>query len=142
VATQDVDVRRNVAWVPADDRTFNLRLTGRENLRLFARLHGAGNVAQALERVALDDAADDVYASYSSGMRQRLGLARALMGEPRVLLLDEPFRALDEESSARLRTAIAVAAGTGTTVLVATHHLDELGDLPTGVLTLEAGRLT
>jgi heme ABC exporter ATP-binding subunit CcmA len=143
IVRDDLDVRRQVAWVPADDRSFNLRLTGRENLRLFAQLHGNAPeaIGDALDEVALTEAADDVYASYSTGMRQRLALARALLGRPTVLLLDEPFRALDDASSSRLLDLLRRRAAEGVTVLVATHHLDELGSLPSGALTLDQGRL-
>lgn len=144
VVADDVAVRRRVALVTADDRSFSLRLTGRENLELFARLHGAPQraVGESLERVALEGAGGDAYATYSSGMRQRLALARALLGAPSVLLLDEPFRALDEASSDTLRAVIAEAAAGGSTVLVATHHTDELGDSCHRVVQLHDGRVT
>jgi ABC-type multidrug transport system ATPase subunit len=144
VVAEDVEVRRRVSLVTADDRSFSMRLTGRENLEFFAGLYGTpvGALAGALEQVGLADAAADVYATYSSGMRQRLALARGLMTKPAVLLLDEPFRALDEASADALREAVAAAAGDGSTVLVATHHLDELAGLCQRVVQLEAGRVT
>jgi len=143
VVAADVEVRRRVGLVVADDRSFSLRLTGRENLELYAALHGcgAGVIDRALEQVALVGAGDDVYATYSSGMRQRLALARGLMTEPEVLLLDEPFRALDDESSDALRAAVDAAVSDGATVVVATHHLDELGERCDRVVRLEAGRV-
>lgn len=144
VVDDDVAVRRCAALVTADDRSFSLRLTGRENLDLFAGLHGAadGVVGEVLARVDLEAAGDDVYATYSSGMRQRLALARALLTRPSVLLLDEPFRALDSVSAQTLRSVIADAAGGGATVLVATHHTDELGDRCDQVVELAGGRVT
>ena len=143
VVSDDVAVRRRVALVTADDRSFSLRLTGRENLELFGGLFGApaSAVGESLERVALDDAGEDAYATYSSGMRQRLALARALLGHPSVLLLDEPFRALDDASSGTLRAVIADAAGAGAAVVVATHHSDELADLSGQVVQLDGGRV-
>jgi len=143
VVADDVAVRSKVGLVVADDRSFSLRLTGRENLELYAGLHGcgAGVVERALEHVDLVDAGGDVYATYSSGMRQRLALARGLMTEPDVLLLDEPFRALDEASSDTLRAAVGSAAERGATVLVATHHLDELDGRCDRVVRLDAGRV-
>lgn len=144
VVTDDVAVRRRVSLVTADDRSFSLRLTGRENLELYAALHGcrADVVEQALEQVALAHAGGDVYATYSSGMRQRLALARGLMTGPQVLLLDEPFRALDDASSDTLRAVVGATADRGATVVVATHHLDELGDRCDRVVRLDAGRVT
>lgn len=143
VVDDDVAVRRCVALVTADDRSFSLRLTGRENLELFAGLHGVPGdaVGEVLARVDLAGAAGDVYATYSSGMRQRLALARALLTQPSVLLLDEPFRALDEVSADTLRSVIAAAAEGGATVLVATHHLEELGGRCDRAVRLEAGRV-
>ena len=143
VVHDDVAVRRNVALVTTEDRSFSMRLTGRQNLELFAALHDVDDAAVdgALARVGLVDAAHDTYATYSSGMRQRLALARGLMTSPRVLLLDEPFRALDDASSATLRDAIADAARAGACALVATHHVDELGDVCQRVVALREGRV-
>jgi ABC-2 type transport system ATP-binding protein len=143
VVGDDVGVRRCASLVTADDRSFSMRLTGRENLELFAGLHDApeGAVGEALARVDLDTAGDDVYATYSSGMRQRLALARALLASPSVLLLDEPFRALDDVSADTLRSVIAGAADGGATVLIATHHTDELGDRCDQVVELDGGRV-
>jgi ABC-type multidrug transport system ATPase subunit len=141
VVHDDVAVRRHTALVTTEDRSFSMRLTGRQNLELFAALHGVDSVDDALGRVGLSGAADDTYATYSSGMRQRLALARGLMTSPRVLLLDEPFRALDDASAATLRDAIGDAAAGGACALVATHHLDELGSVCGRVVALDGGRV-
>jgi ABC-2 type transport system ATP-binding protein len=146
VAHDDINVRRHVALVTGDDRSFSLRLTGRENLRFFAGLYGLRGtvrdwaVDRALARVMLTAAGDDAYASYSAGMRQRLALARGLVVDAPVLLLDEPFRALDEEAAMRLRDLVrGLAVSDGVTVMVATHNLDEMPW--TRVLRLHHGRL-
>jgi ABC-2 type transport system ATP-binding protein len=138
-----VQARARLAFVAADDRSFHWRLTGAENLAFFAALHGVTNgaVGVALARVGLDGAADDAYSTYSTGMRQRLAVARALLGWPAVLLLDEPFRALDAESSGVLCHVLGEAVERGASVLVATHHLEELGSLTNRAIVLEAGRL-
>jgi ABC-2 type transport system ATP-binding protein len=147
VVREPIEARRSVCFVPADDRSFSLPLTGRENLAFFTALRGVhprhvnAVVDLALARVGLSAAAGDAYATYSSGMRQRLALARALAADVKVLLLDEPFRALDAESSEHLRTAIAAGARAGMTVLTATHQLAELEGLWTRVLHLEHGVL-
>jgi len=148
VASDDRAVRAHVSLVTADDRSMSLRLTGRENLRFFASLYGLDGVVRdwavdrALSRVMLGSAADDVYASYSTGMRQRLALARGLVIDAPVLLLDEPFRALDGESCSRLRDLVrGLAVSDGVTVMVATHNLDEMGDAWTRVLRLHHGHL-
>lgn len=147
VVIDPVAVRRRATLVGAEDRSFSLRLTGRENLEFFAALHGWRGarvepaVDAALEQVALGPWAGDAYATYSTGMRQRLAVARGLVAGVDVLLLDEPFRALDEASSASLAGILRERAAGGTTVVVATHHLDELGDAWDRVLALESGRL-
>jgi ABC-2 type transport system ATP-binding protein len=143
VVVDDVAVRRNVALVTTEDRSFSMRLTGRQNLELFAALHDVDDAAmdEALDRVDLRAAAHDMFSTYSSGMRQRLALARGLMTAPRVLLLDEPFRALDDASSATLQASIADAARGGACALVATHHVDELGDVCQRVISLRDGRV-
>jgi ABC-2 type transport system ATP-binding protein len=147
VVTDPVAVRRAATLVAAEDRSFSLRLTGRENLQFFAALHGRRGAAldpavdAALERVALADVAGDAYGTYSTGMRQRLAIARGLVAGVEVLLLDEPFRGLDEASSAALAAILCARAAEGGTVVVATHHLDELGHPWDRVLALESGRL-
>jgi heme exporter protein A len=119
-------------------------LTARQNLAFFAALCGVDPgpaTDEALERAALTDRADDQVLSFSRGMRQRLGLERALLHQPRLVLLDEPFTGLDDRSvgavSARLRQ---LAAG-GAIVLVATHDLDLADGLVTRVALMRDGRL-
>ena len=122
-------------------------LTARQNLAFFAALYGVpshktGTVTDAaLERAGLTDRADDQVLGFSRGMRQRLGLERALLHDPRLVLFDEPFTGLDDRSvgtvSARLRQ---LAAG-GAIVLVATHDLDLADGLVTRVALMRDGRL-
>lgn len=147
VVRAPVAARAAATFVPADDRSFSLRLTGRENLEFFVALHarrGAarGAVGAALERTGLADVADAAVGTYSSGMRQRLSLARGLAVGASVLLLDEPFRALDAASADQLREVLGWCAAERMTVLAATHHLDELAGRWTRVLHLDGGRVS
>ncbi|MDT4970560.1 MAG: type transport system ATP-binding protein, partial [Pseudonocardiales bacterium] len=95
-------------------------LTGAENLRVFATI-GAQDTARIpalLETVGLDGRGDDRYRSYSLGMKQRLGIAAALLGDPDLLILDEPANGLDPQGVREMRGLIGRLAGTGRTVLV------------------------
>ncbi|MBX7118689.1 MAG: ABC transporter ATP-binding protein [Gemmatimonadaceae bacterium] len=149
VRTAGGAVRRLVAPVIANERSLYWRLPARENLRLFAALQGLGGAAAAaeVERVlaitGIADTGAKMVSLFSSGMRQRLLIARALLGRPRVLLLDEPTRSLDPISARDFRRFLreTVVAGEGCTVLLATHDADEVWDLCDRVGVLERGRL-
>lgn len=120
-------------------------LTGRENLRLALALAGRpradGAVADALERVGLGAAADKQVRFYSSGMKKRLGLARQLLVDPDLWLLDEPYAALDEEGKRLVDVCLAEAKGRGRTVLLASHEQDRNDLAPDAVVELAGGRL-
>jgi len=103
-------------------------LTAHENLRFFAGLYQradpSGVAVRALERAGLSDRAHDPVASFSRGMRQRVALERALIHDPRLALLDEPFTGLDDASAAALVTRLRTLRDGGTIVVLATHDLD------------------
>ena len=104
------------------------RLTARENLDYFGRLQGAreGRVAPLLERFALSSHADRPFAELSRGMKQKLAIARALLHEPEVIFLDEPTVGLDPEATREVRSVIAELAREHATIVLCTHHLDEV----------------
>jgi heme exporter protein A len=120
-------------------------LTAAENLRFFADLYGlnaaAQRVREALASAALSDRADDPVASFSRGMRQRLALERALLHQPRVVLLDEPFTGLDDLSSVSLRQRLVGERDRGAIVLVTTHDLEAIDGLVDDAFVLARGRL-
>jgi heme exporter protein A len=120
-------------------------LTASENLRFFARLYGLdavdGRVGRALAAAGLTARADDVVAGFSRGMRQRLALERALLHEPRLLLLDEPFTGLDQASTAALLARLRGLAAGGRIVVLATHDLGLVEGLLTRAAILRDGRL-
>ncbi|MBI2835754.1 MAG: ABC transporter ATP-binding protein, partial [Acidobacteria bacterium] len=119
--------------VLAHDLHLYPELTARENLEFFARLYGCvdfrGRVAEALRRAALETRADDLVAGFSRGMRQRVALERALVHDPRLVLLDEPFTGLDDVSVATLVGRLSDLRSSGRIVLVATHDLDVVDGL-------------
>jgi ABC-2 type transport system ATP-binding protein len=143
------ELRQRVAYVVGDERSFHFRVSGRANLHYFAALHGlsrAGAHARAdalLERVGLGAAADRPYREYSRGMRQRLAVARGLLGDPVVLLLDEPTLGLDPRGARDLRLFLRdeVIRGAGRTAVVCSNDPAEVRALADRVLFLEGGRL-
>jgi ABC-2 type transport system ATP-binding protein len=117
-------------------------LTGAENLRMFAIVagHDVARIPSVLQTVGLHDRGGDRYSRYSLGMKQRLGIAAALLGDPELLILDEPANGLDPQGVREMRTLIAELGGTGRTVLVSSHDLSELEQVCDWLLLIEAGR--
>ncbi len=126
-----------------EDQNLYERFSGRENLRVFADLYGASRtrVEELLAEVGLVEAAGRKVKTYSTGMKQRLLIARALVNRPRVLFLDEPTRGLDPTSARDLRALIARLSGTGTTVFLTTHDMDEADNLCHRVAFLSQGKV-
>ena len=126
-----------------EDQNLYERLSGRDNLRLFADLYGApkGRVDELLEVVGLLEAAGRKVKTYSSGMKQRLLVARALVNEPRVLFLDEPTRGLDPTSARELRALISGLSRQGTTVFLTTHYMEEADEICDRVAFLSQGKI-
>jgi heme exporter protein CcmB len=126
-AAAALDSPRRMIGVLGHEPQLYGELTARENLELFARLSGitdvAGTVARALEQARLADRADDFVERFSRGMRQRLAFERVLLPSPQVLLLDEPFTGLDDESAQRMVDRLAMLRDAGTLVVLATHDL-------------------
>ena len=118
-------------------------LSGADTLHALARLSRLPDraVAESLERVGLADRAGDRVQTYSLGMRQRLGLAAALMGDPWLLVLDEPANGLDPQGSAALRALLTAEAARGTTVLVSSHLLADVEEVCDHLVVLSAGRV-
>jgi ABC-2 type transport system ATP-binding protein len=116
---------------------------GRDHLRIIGQLAGVPRtrVDEILDTVDLSDAADRRVGGYSLGMRQRLGLAAALLGQPRVLVLDEPGNGLDPAGMAWLRSLLRDLAGQGCAIVVSSHVLAELAQTIDRVLIINAGRL-
>nr|WP_246100705.1 ABC transporter ATP-binding protein [Palleronia caenipelagi] len=134
--------RQAVAHLP-EAVAFQGALTGRETLRYFAGLAGEDprQIGHLLDRVGLAEAADRRIATYSKGMRQRLGLAQVLLRRPRLALLDEPTSGLDPISRHDLYAIIDELAAGGTAVLIASHALTELEARTDRIAILSKGRL-
>jgi ABC-2 type transport system ATP-binding protein len=118
-------------------------LSGRDNLRVLARIRGLepGVVDAVLERVDLADRGGDKYKGYSLGMKQRLGVAAALMGEPELIVLDEPTNGLDPAGMADMRALVVSLARGGQTVLLSSHLLAEVQEICDRVGVIYNGKL-
>jgi len=120
-------------------------LTAAENLRFFARVYNLDAVERrvdaALERAGLSARRDDIVSGFSRGMRQRLALERALIHEPRLLLLDEPFTGLDEAAREALRVRLRSAREAGAIAILTTHDTAAIEHLTDTAVTLVDGRL-
>ena len=136
------DPARTVGAILESD-AFHPGRSGRNHLRILADATGIARsrVDDMLEQVGLTDAADRRAGAYSLGMRQRLGLAAALLGQPNVLVLDEPGNGLDPQGTRTLRDLLRAHAASGGTVLVSSHLLSEVEHLADDVIVINRGRL-
>jgi ABC-2 type transport system ATP-binding protein len=147
VTTATNTVRRLLGIVLGGERGLYGRLTARQNLRYWAALyHLLPDVArrrtdELLERVGLHDRADDPVETYSRGMKQRLHLARGLIGDPRLVLLDEPTTGMDPVGSSEFRTLVRDLHAEGRTILITTHDMSEAEALCDRVALIDHGRL-
>lgn len=148
VVADSVSVRRELGLVYGDERTFSWRLSVRENLRFYAGLYGLGRhivdqrIPALLDLVDLKVDQDIPMHQFSSGMKQRAAIARGLINDPQVLLMDEPTRSLDPVAAADLRELIRTQVATGQrTVLLATHQIHEAESLCDRVAVLNRGKL-
>ncbi|MGI9371533.1 MAG: ABC transporter ATP-binding protein [Hyphomicrobiales bacterium] len=134
--------RSFVSYLP-ENITFAKSLTGCEILTFFAKLKKAdtSRISDTLEQVGLGDAANRRAETYSKGMRQRLGLAQALIGEPHLLLLDEPTSGLDPISRQDFYKLIDVVAKNGAAVLLSSHSLSEVENRTDRVAIMKSGKL-
>ena len=120
-------------------------VTGLKNLKLLASLRGLADEAkirQTIERVGLDPDLKKPVSKYSLGMRQRLGIAQAIMEDPSLLILDEPFNGLDKHGVAQIRELIRELRTEGKTILLASHNQTDIDELCDTVCEMDAGTMT
>jgi Cu-processing system ATP-binding protein len=134
--------RRKLGYLP-EHVSFNMALTGRETLSFYAKLKSVPvkETAALLDHVGLSHAADRRVGTYSKGMRQRLGLAQALLGKPAVLLLDEPTTGLDPALRKNFYDLLEVMRAEGTTILMSSHALTELENRVGRVIIANRGKV-
>jgi ABC-2 type transport system ATP-binding protein len=148
VTTEAQKARDCLGLMLGNERSWYWRLNGRRNLEFFAAMYGMSRAAATtrtdglLRDVGLAEAADRRVGEYSSGMRARLALARALLREPPVLVLDEPTQNLDPVAAAKFRDIVLrLAEDRGSSVLLTTHNLHEAAALAKEVVMLAVGRV-
>ncbi len=148
VGRDSEQLRQVVGWMPSEDRSLLMRATCKENLQLHGRLQGmrrrelAERIPHVLDAVNLSAQTDAVVASLSAGMKARLRLARALLPEPRALILDEPTGAVDPIAAHGLLTLIMdLVKQERLAVLISSHRLEEIEALQSQALLLDRGRI-
>jgi len=145
----DEHVRREVGLATAEERSFYWRLTSEQNLMFFARLHGLSDrvarqrIQDVFSKLELDDVARRRFGELSTGNKQRLAVARAMLASPPVLLLDEPTRSLDPLAAARMRELIRSLAEQDppVTILLTSHNLAEVETLCERVAIISRGQI-
>jgi len=147
IATDEHRVKTSIGLVTSDERSFYWRLSGRENLRFFASIYNvpAASVGarcqELLEKMDLIEKADQPFMEYSTGTKQRLAIARALLHDPPVIFMDEPTRSLDPSAAKHLREFIVTTLNRkeGKTILLATHNLPEAESLCARLVIVHLG---
>jgi ABC-2 type transport system ATP-binding protein len=141
---RDPSVYRQIGLVPEREAVYSF-LTGFEYVRFNARLQGLRKpdevARQAIARVGLEDAQDRAIGTYSKGMRQRVKVAGALVHDPQVLLLDEPFNGMDPRQRLATMDLLTGLAESGRTILFSSHILEEVERIGSEILVMVAGRL-
>ena len=147
VVKQANDVRRSLGTVLAGERSIYWKLSGRENLEYFAALYhipsatAKKRVEELIERMEIKDRANELVEKYSTGMRQRIAIAKALLARPPILLLDEPTLGLDPQAARNLRELIAQLKREGHTILLTTHYMEEADLLSDRIGIIDQGKV-
>lgn len=140
---QDVDFPESLGVI-IETPGFLTNLTGRKNLEILAGMRGKigpAEIQQVLEKVGLDPALKKPVANYSLGMRQRLGIAQAIMEDPKLLILDEPFNGLDKHGVGEIRKLLLELKEEGKTILLASHNEEDIRVLCDEVYEMDGGVL-
>jgi ABC-2 type transport system ATP-binding protein len=140
-------VRQSLGVVLAGDRSIYWKLTGRENLEYFAALYhippalAKQRVDELLERMELSARADDLVEKYSTGMKQRIAISKALVARPPILLLDEPTLGLDPQAARMVRELVEDLRSEGHTILLTTHYMEEADQLSDRIGIIDSGKI-
>jgi len=139
--------RQSLGTVLGGERSIYWKLTARENLEYFAALYhipplvARQRIAEMLERMELTARADDLVEKYSTGMKQRVAISKALLARPPIILLDEPTLGLDPQAARRVRQLILELKAEGHTILLTTHYMEEADQLSDRIGIIDQGRI-
>jgi ABC-2 type transport system ATP-binding protein len=148
--TQDLgETKERVGCVLSEERSFYWRLTGRQNLEFFSSLYDLDKHAtrkridELLTLLELEDKIDELFMNYSTGMKQKMSIARGLLTNPDVLFMDEPTKSLDPYTATKLRSFIKneIIGKMGKTVFMATHNLQDIEDLCSRIAIIYRGKI-
>jgi ABC-2 type transport system ATP-binding protein len=149
IVREEKEVKESIGYVVNEERSFYWRLTGKRNLEFFAILNNLSpnrakrRIEEVLRLVGLETNGDKRVKDYSTGMKQKLAIARGMLSDPEVLFLDEPTRSLDPMIARSLREFIrrSIVEGGGKTVFLSTHNLAEAEDLCDRLAIIDRGRI-
>jgi ABC-2 type transport system ATP-binding protein len=147
ITKQANQVRMSLGTVLAGERSVYWKLTARENLEYFAALYhippatAKQRISELLERMELTERADELIENYSTGMKQRVAISKALLANPPILLLDEPTLGLDPQAARKVRELIREFKEEGHTILLTTHYMEEADHLSHRVAILDQGKI-
>ncbi|MHC4737917.1 MAG: ABC transporter ATP-binding protein [Planctomycetota bacterium] len=149
LGTKGYQMRSRIGYVSSDERTFFWRLTGKENLEFFARLYNFSasqakkRTAQLIRQFGFDDKADQLFRDYSSGMRKKVSVMRALLHNPSLLLLDEVTNSLDPNSAKIVKEMVRqyVSEHKNCAAVWSTHRLEEISQICDKVVMIDSGRI-
>jgi len=149
IVKEEREVKKCIGYVVNDERSFYWRLTGRQNLGFFAMLNNLPSdrancrIDEVLRLVGLETNGDKRVKDYSTGMKQKLAIARGMLSDPEVLFMDEPTRSLDPVIAKSLREFIKrnIVEGQGKTVFLSTHNLGEAQDLCDRLAIIDRGKI-
>lgn len=149
IVKDEWQVKNIIGLIHSDERSFFWRLTGRQNLDFFASIFhipkrlAKSRIDEVIAHVGLEEHADNLFSNYSTGMKQRLAIARGLLNKPRILFMDEAMRSIDPISTQKIREFIKtmMRGNNDMTIIMATNRLDEATNLCDRVAVLNRGRL-
>jgi ABC-2 type transport system ATP-binding protein len=147
IVKQATLVRQNLGTVLAGERSIYWKLTGRENLEYFAALYhippatARERIDELLVRMELTDRANELVEKYSTGMKQRIAISKALLARPPIMLLDEPTLGLDPQAARKVRELITEFKAEGHTILLTTHYMEEADQLSDRIGIIDQGKI-